>query len=182
MKKKNKEKRHIPVFKIIVFIIIGAILAGLLSLYIYLRLRTPQKDGLFIPPSEKRIVRQLKENYKEMEYVKDYAIKQDSFRWHYWDKNNVEAGGEEINAADVSAELKGSLEGLYNAGFRVILDEYDGISFERWRDFRFYVGLIYTENPTDVEQRMKSDKYLRHVNFKETGIENWYYYNYDYYG
>ena len=174
-------KKHIPVFKIIAFIILGAILAGLLSLYIYLRLRTPQKDGLFIPPSEKKIVRQLNENYKEMEYVKDYAMSQDSFSWLYWDKNNVEAGNEEINAADVSAELKDCLERLYNAGFRMILDEYDGISFERWRDFTFHVGLIYTENPGYAEQEMKSSKYLRHVHFKETGTKNWYYYNYDYY-
>ena len=116
-----------------------------------------------------------------MEYVKDYAMSQDSFSWCYWDKNNVEAGNEEINAADVSAELKGCLERLYNAGFRAILDKYDGVRFERWRDFTFHVGLIYTENPGYAEQEMKSSKYLRHVHFKETGIENWYYYNYDYF-
>ena len=179
--KKSKEKRNVSIFKITVFIILGAILIGIVSLYIHLRFSTPQKDRLFIPPSEKKIVRQLNENYKEMEYVKDYAMSQDSFRWHYWDKNNVEAGNEEINAADVSAELKDSLERLYNAGFRMIFDEYDGISFERWRDFTFHVGLIYTENPVYAEQEMKSSKYLRHVHFKETGKQNWYYYNYDYY-
>ena len=176
----KKAKKKTSIFKIIALSIAFVLLSAFICLYIYLRFSTPQKDGLFIPPSEKKIVRQLNENYKEMEYVKDYAMSQDSFRWLYWDKNNVEAGNEEINASDVSAELKGSLERLYNAGFRIILDEYDGISFERWRDFTFHVGLIYTENPDNVEQEMKNDKYLRHVHFKETGKTNWYYYNYDY--
>ena len=180
MKKKNKEKRHIPVFKIIVFIIIGAILAGLLSLYIYLRLRTPQKDGLFIPPSEKRIVRQLKENYKEMEYVKDYAIKQGDFSWNGLRGDYIEADDEEIKAADVSSELKESLECIKKAGFFSVSAYTDTVIFRRWADNAFIVGLIYTENPEETKKNIIESKYHNRTHFNSTGIENWYYFNYFY--
>ena len=176
----KKAKKKTSIFKIIALSIAFILLSAFICLYIYLRFSTPQKDGLFIPPSEKKIVRLLEENSDEMEYVKDYAIAQESFWWRDNEKDMIDGKNGYVKTADISTELAENLEKLYNAGFRLIRKETDGICFMRWNDLSFSVGVIYTENPDNIEQEMKNDKYLKHVHFKETGKTNWYYYNYDY--
>ena len=178
-------KKVMKAVKIFFLILLILIFILLMSLYTFIRLQSPGHEQFIIPLSERKVIRSLHKYEDEIFYLTEYIKENEekSLSWWYFEPEIVSIEGEDI-ALEGGSELDENITALFNGNFREItyLGESDIpiIMFERWNDIlAIQQGIVYCEgNPLD--NSVFSNPYVYNLVLKETDIENYYYYCYDY--
>ena len=163
--------KTVKIFKKMLIALTVLIGLSLLSGYIYLRIKLPGNEMIFIPPSKQHIEKTFIEQYgDELESIAEFVLNQEDVYWFASYPDSLEINGETIETTTVFP----SIDKLYNEGIDSIYAiGKDNVQFVVWSNYiANTLGIIYSKTG-ECGISGKDD-----VVFERFGDTNWYYFAY----